>query len=273
MQLRAALFSLCGVGLAACSVWIAAIMTPTQAPTAPAPTEFSLVLVAKSDIAFGEIISRENLSAQSWPTASVPQGAFVSASALLGPAGAGPRRAKEVIPEGGLILATNISDFGETVSMVNALGENTRAMSIQVDAVTGVGGFVQPGDRVDIVLTEGRSDKLRAATILQDIRVLSIDQEADESSRARTLARTLTVEVTPRDSQILALGQRAGTLSLTLRTLDGVQSDKLEQISLDDILTRKSTDVIPSQTAVTAVEPSRTIRVRRGTVAEDVVLK
>lgn len=278
MQLRAALYSITGVGLAAGSVWLASFtMQPQAAATKPASsaTEFTQILVAQGEIEFGEIISRESLAAQRWPTESIPKGAFTSTSALLGPEGASPRRALEVIPEGGLILQGNISDFGETVSMVNTLGANTRAMSIEVDAVTGVGGFVLPDDRVDIVLTEGRGDRLRTATILQDVRVLSIDKEADETKRARRVARTLTVEVSPRDSQILALGQRAGTLSLTLRTLDAVQSHEIEQISLDDILGSRTPNVVPTASVVpTRVpDPVRTIRVRRGTDAEDVILR
>lgn len=278
MQLRAALFSIIGLGLAGSCVWLATTLLP--APSAASSTntqeqQFVSVLVANSDIEFGAIIDRESLAAQQWPVGSIPEGAFISTSVLLGPASAGPRRARAAIPTGGLILDSNISDFGETVSMVNTLGQNTRAMSIQVDAVTGVGGFVLPGDRVDIVLTEGRGDQMRAGTILQDIRVLSVDQEPDETKRARTLARTLTVEVSPRDSQILALGQRAGTLSLTLRTLDSVKSDALGQISLADILAPQVPDVIPSAPlAAEAPAPQeRTIRVRRGIVSEDVVVQ
>ena len=89
---------------------------------------------------------------------------------------------------------------------------------------------------------------------------------------ARQAARTLTVEVSPTESQILALGQRAGTLSLTLRTLDGVMSNDIEQISLEDLLGSKPPEVIPSRSSVIEIAPVQTIRVRRGTETVDVVI-
>ncbi|MDJ0629610.1 MAG: Flp pilus assembly protein CpaB [Rhodobacter sp.] len=279
MRLRGLLISLIGVCLAGASVWIADnIFSSNQTQAAPqvAAPKFVKVLVAKSDIQFGQIIDREVLTAQSWPVENVPEGAFTGTRALLGPENTGPRRAKRLIREGELIVEDRVSGFGETVTIVQALAPNTRAMAIEVDAATAVGGFVMPGDRVDIVLTEGRGSDLRAATILQDVRVLGIDQQSEKDKSAKR-ARTITVEVTPQDGQILALAQRAGTLSLTLRTQTEIGDADLAQISLADLLRDSEPEPEPEPEPEIAAEPEPepryVIRVRRGTEEDVVKLK
>ncbi len=113
-------------------------------------------------------------------------------------------------------------------------------MAINVNAQTGVGGFVTPGDNVDIVLTQGGGETLRAITILQNIRIIGVDQVADEQADNPNIARTVTVEVTPEQTQKLALAQRAGTLSLTLRALDDKEDSPLNSTRLSDLLRDKS---------------------------------
>jgi len=167
-------------------------------------------------------------------------------------------------------MSDHVSNFGASVTLTSALNEGYRAIAIKVSAETAVGGFVSPGDRVDIVLTQGRGDTLRTGTILQDIRVLGIDQNADESSRSAQEARTITVEVTPRGSQILALSQQAGILSLTLRNGEDDSADSaLEQITLNDVW--GIAEALPEPVVQPAIEET-TVRVRRGTQEQDVVV-
>ena len=160
-------------------------------------------------------------------------------------------------------MANKLSGFGEKVTIVQKLGENTRAISIQVDAVTGVGGFVTPGDFVDILLTsQGMNGGLQAVTILQNIRVIGVDQQSAEDANQPVVVRTITVEVSPEDGQKLALAQRAGTLSLTLRTLDQVVDKPIDRIELRDLMQEKSPTV--------AAEKKPTVTVRRGVLTEEV---
>ena len=125
-----------------------------------------------------------------------------------------------------------VSGFGEKVTIVQALAPGHRAMSIKVNAETGVGGFVTPGDRVDILLTQGRNETLKTVTILQNARVIGVDQTADTRADSPEIARTVTVEVSPEEGQRLALAQSAGTLSLTLCTLEATNDAPLESIGL-----------------------------------------
>lgn len=260
-----------GLALAAMSVVLAeGVLNPRQTDAAPSATRAAapaqvVLIAAGTEIAFGDPIRREDLVPQTWPADLAPAGAFDSATALLGPDGTAPRRATQTIREGELILARNISDFGATVTIGSTLAPGTRAVAIRVNTETAVGGFVTPGDRVDIVLTEGAGDTLRTGTILTDIRVLAVDQ--DTASRGATEARTITVEVTARDSQRLLLAQRAGQLSLTLRNgAAGDDTDDTGQITVNDLW--GGPIATPKRTLA---EDGTTIRVRRGVTSEEVV--
>jgi len=219
------------------------------------------VIVAGRDIAFGQAIESQMLTTIAWPVEAVPKGIFSDHSKLLPEPGNPPRRARSAIAQGELILASRVSDFGEKVTITQSLGPNHRAMAIKVSAATAVGGSVTPGDHVDIVLTQGRGEKLRTVTILQNIRVIGVDQDANVQTDAPGIARTITVEVTPEQAQTLALAQQAGKLSLSLRTLEAVDDKPLDSIRLSDVLR----DVSP----VPEDEPGHRIIVRRGITTQD----
>lgn len=221
-------------------------------------TALVTVVVAGRDIPFGQAIQPQMLQILSWPRKALPPGAITEVEVLIPKTGQQPRRATRAIAQGELVLASKVSDFGEKVTIVQSLRPNTRAMAIKVDAETAVGGFVTPGDSVDIVMTQGKDAGMSAITILQNIRVVGVDQDADESSDSPEVARTVTVEVTPEQGQKLALAQKAGTLSLTLRTLDSVAEEPLARISLSDLLQEE-----PVKAEGEAVPVKTAIRIRR----------
>lgn len=255
MRLKSLMMTILGVGLAGGAVMIA--QEQLRRSQAAADPTIVRVVAAAEEIPFGSPIEGHKLTAIDWPADSVPAGVFTSFEDVLPTAGVDPRRAKRALAQGEILLASKLSDFGEKVTIVQTLGENNRAMAINVDAQTGVGGFVTPGDFVDIVLTQGKNESLRAVTILQNIRVIGVDQTADEDVDQPGIARTVTVEVTPDQGQRLALAQKAGQLSLSLRSLQ-IQEDKpLEAIRLSDILLEKS--------PVAEGAPKPIVKVRRGT--------
>ena len=273
MLLRSALVITAGLAIAGGSAWLARGMLVTSAEQQVAATtapeqQFGTVVVALADIGFGQEITPALLTTQNWPIDSIPEGAFPSLEAVTGANGEPPRSARRALSAGELLLAAKLSDFGEKVTILQTLSPGNRAMTIQVDAVSGVAGFVKPGDRVDIVLTETRSGDLRARTIMQNIRVVGIDQSYAEDVEGAQLARTMTVEVTPEDGQRLALAQRAGALSLTLRSGDGTDTAPLEAMSLSDLLDGAAVD-LPEPTDTAA---KRTVTIRRGSDAEIIEL-
>ncbi len=263
MGIRSVLVALLGVAVAGGSAYGAREYLDQSRATAATDTGAALVsvVVAGRDIPFGQPIQPQMLQVMSWPRAALPPGAITELDALIPKPGMPPRRATREMAQGELVLASKVSDFGEKVTIVQTLGENTRAMAIKVEAETAVGGFVTPGDAVDIVLTQGRDQTLRAVTILQNIRVLGVDQQADQQADQPFVAQTVTVEVTPEQSQTLALAQKAGTLSLSLRSLDNAEDRPLESIRLSDILREKSPVEEPAAAKTT-------IRVRRGAEVE-----
>lgn len=257
MRMRSLIMLMVGIALAGASVYASRELLQVQPATASVDAnepKLVSVVVAGQDIAFGTTIEAHKLTTIQWPIEAVPPGTFSDFSILTPQDGNEPRRAKRGMAQGELVTINKVSEFGEKVTIVQTLGKNSRAMAIKVSAQTAVGGFVTPGDAVDIVLTQGRGASLRAVTILQNIRIIGVDQQADEQNETANVAKTVTVEVTPEQGQKLALAQRAGTLSLSLRTLDEVVDEPLESIKLSDIIREKS----PTEEG-----PKRTVKVRR----------
>lgn len=237
MRVSSILIVVMGFGVAGGSVYAARDYLETQArATAEGQVATVAVLVAARDIPLGQPIEPHMVTTQNWPADAVPLGVFTDPAGLLPGDDQEPRRAMRAIAQGELMTAARVSDWGEKVTIAQTLGENTRAMAINVDAQTAVGGFVTPGDSVDIVMTQGGGEGLRAVTILQNIRVIGVDQDSREDSDAPVVARTVTVEVTPEQGQRLALAQQAGRLSLSLRDPNAAEDMDLPAISLNDLL-------------------------------------
>ena len=109
------------------------------------------------------------------------------------------------------------------------------AVSISIDAVSGVAGFVAAGDRVDILLTRTQEGRLVSSVLLQDITIIAVDQSANsEATRAR-LGRTVTVEVDTIQAQKLALARQVGKLSLTLRGIGETNDEVLKPVTVDSL--------------------------------------
>lgn len=121
-------------------------------------------------------------------------------------------------------------------TLSSLIGEDRRAITIRVNDVLGVGGFVLPGDRVDILLTRAAVNETPATDVLlQNVRVLGIDQEASDKKDTPMVARAVTIEVTPEEAQRITLGTQVGTLSLALRNAADGASAKVRTISLHDL--------------------------------------
>ncbi len=270
MRIRSLLITMFGVAVAAGSIYASkeflAVEQATAAPERSVPALVSVV-VAGQDIPFGATIERHKLTTIQWPAEAVPGGVYTDLATLVAATGEEPRRAKRAMVKGEILLGAKLTDFGEKVTIGQTLSPGNRAMAISVNATTSVGGFVTPGDFVDVVLTSRDNRGLRAQTILQKIRVVGVDQQTDELNEQAQVARTVTVEVTPLQGQKLALAQRAGTLSLTLRNIGAADEEEqaLDTIRLSDIIQDDAPVVVPRA-------PKPTVRVRRGINSEEVEL-
>jgi len=208
-----------------------------QAPKGPK------VLVAQRALPVGTIITADSVSFQEWPKEMVQDVYFIDGEAdinkLLGTVVRYPVTAGQPLTQGALVSP------GDRGFLAAALGPGMRAVTIPVSAKTGVGGFVFPGDHVDLVLTQSvkssdQGDGLKAAeTILKNLRVLATDQSTEsETVEGKTVVRafrTVTLEVTPRIAEKISVAQTIGTLSLSLRSLADNQAQLEQAIASGEI--------------------------------------
>jgi pilus assembly protein CpaB len=184
---------------------------------AAAPTiETTRVVVAKADLAAGASIRSEQLTVAEWPSEYAPDHTFEIAAKLDGRV---PRRA---ISAGEPILDQLLHPEGAEAGLVSVIGEEVRAVSVKVDPVIGVAGFVRPGARVDVLATLRRIDQRTklpySKVILQDVKVLAIDQQMEPAGdREPELVSVVTLEVTPKQAQQLIYSAHEGRLQLALR--------------------------------------------------------
>ena len=231
-----------GVVLAGIALILLSVYLGSSRPDAQANQENTgTVVVAVSDFAAGAPIHREYLKAMPWPKASVPQTSFATIDDVyVGATKEGDRIALKPIAADEPILRGNISGFGGRAIMSRQVSPGMRAFAIPVNDVSGVAGFVLPGDRVDIMLTRttnNDSENRVTDIILQNITVLGVDQESDQTRERPEVARTATVEVTPEQAQKLALAQQVGTLSLSLRNATTVGQVQSSRIATGDLAT------------------------------------
>src|ERR1700692_617077 len=192
------------------------------APTAPvAQLQTVDVLVAKSDIGLGQSVTPENLQWQTWPAATASNN-FIRRSErpdattqIAGSIARAPFIAGEPIREPKLVKATG-SGF-----MAAILPTGMRAVSTEISAENGAGGFILPNDRVDVMLSKREKDNVvTSQVVLANVRVLAIDQAPKEKEgQNAVLGKTATLELTPGDAEILTRARQSGTLSLALRSI------------------------------------------------------
>lgn len=236
MRILAILVAVFGLALAGGALFFASeYFKELNASMARQGPETVRVLVAKRALQYGKPIAAEDLQWVEWPKQAVPPGAFTRVEDLFGPKGNEKRIVLRAIEPGEPILESKITKLGESPRMSMNLGAGKRAVSIQVDAVSGVAGFVAPGDRVDIILTRTLGDQLVSSVILQDVEVIAVDQTATSEVTSPRLGRTVTVEVDVKQAQKLALAQQVGRLSLTLRGLGESSSADVGPVTVDEL--------------------------------------
>jgi len=225
-----------GTALAARSIIASSSATRAQAapiPVAAAP-KGPQVLVAQRTLTVGTILTADSISYQEWPKEMVVQDAYflegqADMSKLLGTVVRYPIPAGQPITQGALVAP------GDHGFLAAALGPGMRAITVPVSGKTGVGGFIFPGDHVDLMLTQtvGGSDGSRSLkateTFLRNIRVLATNQSAKSTiAEGQTVVSdisSVTLEVTPKIAEKIEVAQTVGTLSLVLRSIADNQSD------------------------------------------------
>jgi len=174
------------------------------------------IVIAAEPLAYGTAVTAENVSKIPWFTTKLPEGAFASKDDLLA---GGRRTVLYPMKQGEPVLRSKVTGAGQRASLAAVLEEGKRAVTVRVDDVRGVAGFVLPGDFVDIVMIADEVSSRRQSysdILLEHIKVLAIDQIASEAEEKPTVARAVTLEVTKEQAQKILVASNVGKLSLIL---------------------------------------------------------
>jgi pilus assembly protein CpaB len=239
--MKAARLVVLGVALAAGGVAAYLASSRHEAPPAAAPPPPPLatveILVAKNDLGRGQLISEGDVGWQIWPQVAAAQ-SFVKKTErpdameqFIGAVVRIPVAAGEPIRDPAVVFAKG-SGF-----LAAVLTKGMRAVSMEVSAENGAGGFILPDDHVDVILTRRDKaaekltgvEKFTSESILRNVRVLAIDQAVEEKAGQKVVVgKTATLELNPDQAETLALSRQLGTLSLALRSLVDSQSSTVE---------------------------------------------
>jgi pilus assembly protein CpaB len=177
------------------------------------------IVVAAKPLAFGVAVSADNVAEIPWATATLPEGAFATKDDLLKD---GRRIVLSPLEPNEPVLRSKTTGPGQRGSLSSLLQDGRRAVTVRVDDVRGVAGFIMPGDFVDVVLIAEDAAARRenySEILLQNLKVLAVDQLASERQEQPTGPKAVTLEVTPEQAQKILLATNIGRLSLTLRRL------------------------------------------------------
>jgi pilus assembly protein CpaB len=204
------------------------------------PVATQTLVVASRPLRFGNELSASVLREMPWPADTIPQGGYKSIQELTAQ---GKRVVLTAIEANEPVLASKITGEGQRATLSAVIGEGHKAMTIRVNDVDGVAGFVLPGDRVDVMLSR-QIDKGNAVNdvVLKSAKVLAIDQLADERTDKPSVAKAVTLEVDIGGAQKLALASQIGTLALALRKAGDSEPTASRPITTADLVNSKSAD-------------------------------
>jgi len=169
------------------------------------------VVVAALEIPFGTRIEPAHIKVVDWPSGEAPKGSISDPAVIEG------KISKQSFLPGEVILEERVVEHLGGSTLASIVEQNKRAVTVRVNDVIGVAGFLLPGNRVDILFTKRQGSRSVTQTILQDIKVLAVDQTASTDKDRPVVVRAVTIELTPAEAEILVKATSEGNLQLTLR--------------------------------------------------------
>ncbi len=224
------------IGLALVFAGIAALMIFQYLESRPAQAgeEMMPVVVAIQDLTYGNVLKPEQMRIVNYPKSSLPKGYYSVTDSLLG------QVTKVFMMEKEPITASKLSSAGGGLSL--RIADNMRAVSIQVDKVSGVSGFVLPGDRVDVIASIDRYGSFNdaiATTVLQNIEVLAAGEKTEQQSDKIIESQAVTLLVNAAGAQALALSSNQARMSLALRNPNDTDTTTIPGITRKEIMEGK----------------------------------
>jgi pilus assembly protein CpaB len=196
------------MGVAA--AWMANNWVRRSGETTEVP--MATVVAADLDVPFGTKVSERHLKVLNMPAEFVPAGSFSSIAEVV------DRVAMQPIVAGEILMRERFTESEDGSTLAAMVGQKMRAFTVRVDVVIGVGGFLLPGNRVDVLAARRESgQRATADTILRDVKVLAVDQTAATDKNEPVIVRAVTLEVNPEQAEILVKAKEEGSIQLTLR--------------------------------------------------------
>lgn len=216
------------------------------------------VVVAATDIELGSKINPQMLGSVHWPASAVPQGAFTDVKAL------NERVVRMPIPRGDAILERKLAPQGTQGGLSAVISEGKRAMTVRVNDVVGVAGFALPGNYVDVIVNvqqdrSGRDSQV-SMTVLEQVLVLAVAQEASRDDLKPKVVSAVTLELSPADAEKLDLARSVGSLSLVLRNQMDKERAATAGISREQLLTLRNVSTTVPPPAVVRSRPQAPTR-------------
>ncbi len=210
------------------------------------------VVVAALEIPFGTKIEERLIKVVQVPSDAVPSGHFASAEQVLG------QIALQKILPGEMLLEERFSAYAGGSSLAAVIKPNMRAVTVRVNDVIGVAGFLLPGNKVDVVSARMVDRRAVTETILRDINVLAVDQKAQTDQDEPVVVRAVTLEVTPQEAELLVKAREEGEIQLTLRN----------PLEADTVVAESTPAPAPARTPAARTPTYETVTIIRGTNVE-----
>ena len=213
------------------------------------------VVVASVKIPYGLAIDETHVKLRQVPKGNSPSGAFTEMESVVGTISR-----TEIYP-GEVIIKDRVVENGGGSTLAAMISPNKRAITVRVNDVVGVAGFLLPGNRVDIISTKKKNDKVVSDTILRNIKVLAVDQTASTDKNEPIVVRSVTMEMTPGETEEVTAATKQGSLQLTLR-------NPTQEKEVKKVIAEKPKKVVKRVTAKRKVAQYGSITIIRGTSTE-----
>ncbi len=198
-----------------------------QSASAPTDDENVLVYVSTRDIPYGQAVEESHLKAVEWPVERVPAGAILASENVIG------KFVNQRVLAEELLMSARITDKLPGSRLSSVVTPNMRAITVRVNDVAGVAGFLLPGNRVDVLSTRMEDRRAITSTLLQNVKVLAIDQKANSAKDEPIVVRAVTLEADLNQAAQLASATEEGTIQLILRNPEdhGTQRPLVTQLN------------------------------------------
>lgn len=223
------------------------------------------VFVVNKPMNYGDVLTKEDVQLIYWQESAMPETVFQDAALLFPDEGKEPRYILRQMEQFEPLLAVKVTEPGQPAGLTGQLAKGMRAFAVKVDVSSGVSGFVQPGDHVDIYWTGSVTgvDGELTRLIESGVKIIAVDQTADNGNSGATVARTVTVAASPEEVARLAQAAATGRMALSLV---GVGDESVDNGTIE-VDSNALLGILPEQQVVAAevpVEKICTVRNRKG---------